>query len=417
VLSGWPPAARVLYRFLFLYLTLYSLPAGGRLTVLTIVPGVWRFSRVWQWLDTWVAIHVFHLSGAVTIYRLTGSGDRTLDYIQLLCMITLALAGTLVWCMLDRRRNDSALDGWLRLLIRYTLAATLLSYGFEKVFPLQFPYPNLLRLNETFGEFSPMGVLWSFMGSSPAYTIFAGSAEVLGGILLLFRRTTTVGALVSAAVLANIVALNFCYDVPVKLYSLNLLLMSVYLAAPDLRGLAAFLLFKRSAAPAPDPGPVWDARWMRFGAVGLKILVGGFLLVQNFLAGYATYKRVVWNAARPPLYGAYEVEAFTRDGKDVPPLMTDRSRWKRVIVTFPMFLQVRSMDDTIDLLPTEYGPSGAVTISKQPFTYSRPDSDRLVLKGNFRGDALSIGLRKADTTRLLLASRGFHWINEVPLNR
>ena len=93
-----------------------------------------------------------------------------------------------------------------------------------------------------------MGVLWSFMGASLAYTIFAGATEVTGGLLLVFRRTASPGALVSFAVLANIVALNFCYDVPVKLYSVNLLLMAAFLAAPDATRLANALVLNR---PAP----------------------------------------------------------------------------------------------------------------------------------------------------------------------
>jgi hypothetical protein len=36
---------------------------------------------------------------------------------------------------------------------------------------------------------------------------------------------------------ANIVALNFCYDVRVKLYWTNLFLMAIYLLLPDIRWL------------------------------------------------------------------------------------------------------------------------------------------------------------------------------------
>jgi hypothetical protein len=49
-------------------------------------------------------------------------------------------------------------------------------------------------------------------------------------------------------VLANIVALTFCYDVPVKLYSSHLLLMAVFLVAPDLRRLLN-LVWNRPTAP------------------------------------------------------------------------------------------------------------------------------------------------------------------------
>jgi uncharacterized membrane protein YphA (DoxX/SURF4 family) len=51
-------------------------------------------------------------------------------------------------------------------------------------------------------------MLWSFMGASLAYTICGGICEVVGGTLLLLRRTTTLGAMVSFGVLLNIALLN-----------------------------------------------------------------------------------------------------------------------------------------------------------------------------------------------------------------
>jgi dihydrodipicolinate synthase/N-acetylneuraminate lyase len=42
-------------------------------------------------------------------------------------------------------------------------------------------YPSLTRLLQPFGTLSPMGVLWTSMGSAPAYEIFAGCAQVAAG--------------------------------------------------------------------------------------------------------------------------------------------------------------------------------------------------------------------------------------------
>jgi hypothetical protein len=67
------------------------------------------------------------------------------------------------------------------------------------------------------------------MGYSTAFTFFGGCAELLPAVFLLFRRTALLGSLLAFAVMLNIVMLNFCYDVPVKLYSLNLLLLSMFL--------------------------------------------------------------------------------------------------------------------------------------------------------------------------------------------
>lgn len=38
-----------------------------------------------------------------------------------------------------------------------------------KAIPLQMPAPNLTRLLEPFGHFSPMGVLWHSIGASRGY--------------------------------------------------------------------------------------------------------------------------------------------------------------------------------------------------------------------------------------------------------
>jgi hypothetical protein len=95
-----------------------------------------------------------------------------------------------------------------------------------------------------------MGALWSFMSASRPYAIFADAVEVTAGALLLFRRTTTLGAMVAAAAMTNVVALNYCYDVPVKLYSTNILLMAVFLLAPEFCRLAHVLVFNRPTAPA-----------------------------------------------------------------------------------------------------------------------------------------------------------------------
>jgi hypothetical protein len=75
------------------------------------------------------------------------------------------------------------------------------------------------------------------MAASTAYTFFCGLTEVTAGTLLLFRRTLTVGALVAVAALVNIVLLNFCYDVPVKLYSSHLLMMALFLLIADAKNL------------------------------------------------------------------------------------------------------------------------------------------------------------------------------------
>jgi len=422
----WSLAHRIVFRFVCVYFLLYMLPdPPGRLDLVDVIPGgsyvANAYGGLWHKLAPWVAIHIFHLSGKATTYFPTGSGDTTLDYIENLLFAIFAAMATVVWSLADRRRQDyRLLHSWLRLAVRYTLAFTMFTYGFAKVFPLQFQPPGFQKLTEPYGAFSPMGVLWSFMGASLAYTIFGGLCEVVGGTLLLFRRTTTLGAMVSFGVLLNIALLNFCYDVPVKLYSANLVLMAIFLAAPDVRRLLNFLVRNHRLKPVP-PG----RRWMRIGAMVFQVLFVGYFLYVEIDGGWTAYKETYINPKRPPLYGLYDVESFKRNGQELPLLVTDKTLWKKVSIEYPGYFSIRLMDDLAKGYNAEYDAAkNTVTLSeredksrKSVLAYSRPDGDHVVLEGALGSDPVSIRLRKVDTSKFLLLNRGFHWINELPFNR
>ncbi len=427
---AWSLAHRVLFRFLFSYFVLYSLPDSGRISIVNVVPGTdfltKKYIALWHAMCPWVAIHVFHLSGQPTTYFPTGSGDTTLGYIQNLLFVVFALAATAAWSAADyKRRNYQTLDAWLRIVVRYTLAFTLFGYGFAKVFPLQFGTPGFLRLLEPYGDFSPMGSLWWFMGASIPYIIFSGAAEVLGGLLLLLRRTTTLGALVSFAVLLNVAVLNYCYDVPVKLYSSNLVLMALFLAARDLGRLLDFFLLNRPAAPADLAAPSFPRRWMRISATAFQVLFVGYALFEQIHGDWGAYKARYIQPQRPPLYGMYEVESFVRNGQELPPLVTDTTRWRRVVVQSPTALNVKMMDDSVTNFGAEYDQAKStvnLTVGndksrKYALAWTRPDADHLTLAGTLANGDLSVRLRKIDPASFRLLSRGYHWINEFPFNR
>lgn len=416
----WTLLHRIGFRFVCAYLTLYCLPGP-----FTSFPGgqyvAMPFNFFWTKLSPWVAIHIFHLSGQRTTYFPTGSGDTTLQYIRNLLILVIALAATLIWSALDRKRtNYHALHGWLRLLVRYTLAFTLFGYGFAKVFPVQFQPANFLRLTEPFGQFSPMGVLWSFMGASIPYIIFAGSAEVAGGLLLLFRRTATLGALVSAAVLANVVALNFCYDVPVKLYSSNLLMMAIFLAAPDAKRLIHVLVLNRPAPPRDLSAPRFEKRWLQRALVLLWLFVVGFQFYSQIRSGWSRAQQAYFRPPQSPIGGGYELESFRADGKDLT-TPTDPNRWRRLDFEANFMMAEMFDQSRLGYGATYSGNTVALSRSAQvpteTMTWSRPDATHLTLEGKLDGRDVSMRLRRVELSSFPLNSRGFHWISEFPYNR
>lgn len=263
-------------RWLTIYLPLYIIDAP-----------------LWDPLIQWVGRTLLRLPGPVPV-AVTGSGDRTADYIHVGCAIVAAFAGAAVWTLFDRTsKHDKAIYEVLRVGVRYYLAMTMFVYGFAKVFHQQMPPLSSYRLNETYGDSSPMGLLWAFIGYSAGYSFFAGAAEVLGGALVLFRRTTTLGALVIAAVMLNVELLNLNYDVAVKLGVAHLLLMAFVLLAPDFRRLADLFLLNRPTQTV-DLSRSWPRPWMHSAALVLKAIVV-VLLVASTISGPIIRARL-----RPP---------------------------------------------------------------------------------------------------------------------
>lgn len=423
--APWRLATRVAFRFVFAYVFLYnfafpldSLPViGGPLST--------AISDFWERVVPWVFRHV--ANGQQLSTDMSGSGDRAFDYAQTGLFLALAVIAASVWSVVDRHRTryEKAHD-FLRVYVRYTLAMAMLSYGFSKVFKTQFPFPSMDKLTQSVGELSPMGLLWTFMGYSPGYNLFTGGAEVLGGLLLFFRRTTTLGALVVVGVMSNVVALNFFYDVPVKLYSTQLLLYAVLLLLPDLRRLADILVFNRATQPATLATPFTFSPRATWVLLGVKVLFMGWMLHFHISKRLDAYSSWGEGAPRPPLYGLYEVESFTRAGAVLPPLLGDTTRWRGFSIGRGSWMTLRKMDGSkqffhvtgsVEDRTLALAEGTGEDAKKTTLTLEQPTPEHLVLQGSFEGAAIDVRLRKVDPSKFELLGRGFHWVQERPFNR
>ena len=281
--------------------------------------------------ERWLLVGAARLVLGVTLTIFpAGSGDTTYNYIELAFELALAIVVATGWHAAVRGRPVSArTQDHVTIFVRYVLGATMLSYGWIKILPVQMPAPGPDRLLTPIGDTSPMGLLWTFMGASAAYQMFAGLGEALGGVLLFWRRTTLLGSLILTGVLANVVALNFCFDVPVKLYSSHLLAMALFIMAPHAPRLLAVLLLNRPAASCElRPFPL-QRPWVRRAALAVKaglVLIYAGLPIASSYDGAQAYGFL---APRPALHGLYRVTAFTRGGV-AGGALKDEQRWVRV---------------------------------------------------------------------------------------
>jgi hypothetical protein len=396
---------------------LYILPSPGSVSLIDLLPGGSAHVEKWLgWplitLSPWVGKHVFHLTGQGADWHPTGSGDAAMNYVLTAIVLALAMVGAAVWSAVSelrgRRKEYRTAYAWLRLFLRFTLAVTLLEYGFIKIFPGQFRPLGLYGLTKTYGESSPMGLLWTFMGQSRPYTIFGGLMEAIPGTLLMFRRTSTVGLLGAGAVMLNVVMMNFCYDVPVKLYSAHLLLMALFLLLPDVFPLWRFLLVRREAVLTGVWLPRWERRPLRICA---HVLQGLVVVSAMFSIGWGNYQ---WTHASlkedSPLQGVYAVDAATGS-------MT-KTKWVKVVLDKQWFIAV-GQDGKPSYIPVAYDmKSETMTIAgRDSLHWSKDAGGAVTLAGSYNhGGPGSICLHKTNPDTFALNSRGFHWVQELPYN-
>ncbi|MGD0530080.1 MAG: hypothetical protein ABSE49_33400, partial [Polyangiaceae bacterium] len=397
-------AKRVAFRFAAIYFVLYFLPFP--IDVLFESPGAppW-YARFWD-----VPVNALgRLLGIHVELRTVDGPDGLGHYVQLLCFALVAAVATGIWSALDRREpRDRLAHSLLCVWLRYVLAAWMLAFGFAKVIPSQMPLPDPSVLVLPYGESTPMKLLWTFMGTAPAYEQFAGFGELIGGLLLLARRTTALGALLCAGVLANVVMMNVCYDVYVKVQATHLLMLSLFLLLPSARRLVDALVLGR-AVPALDLESRVPAPWRRPLLAAKVAFIGGILYSQA--APAARHYAAVDGAPLPEPYGVYDVEEMRRDGELVAPLLTDATYWHRVYFG-RRGMGVVHADGSQQTLALPGGSRGAWAWTGSVFTVGHEEDGRLLVEGTLGGNKVAVRARPTDLKNLRLVQRPFHWYFE-----
>jgi hypothetical protein len=423
----WSVATRVAFRFCFIYFTLYALTTqmlGGFWIIPKLQPPDMGATGWMLRPIDWTASHVFHVSSQYIRVN-TGSGDKMIDWLHAFLLLVFSIAATAIWSGLDRRRpNYVSMHKWFHVMLRFAAGTTMVGYGMAKAIPLQMPAPNLTRLLEPFGNFSPMGVLWYSIGASFPYERFAGAMELTAAVLLFIPRLSMLGAMVLVADSVQIFTLNMTYDVPVKLFSFHLIVMGLVLLAPDMRRLTDMLVLNRATGPSTLP-PLARSVTVRRVLIAAQLVFGAYVVGTSFVDARASFFSRGAGAPKPPLYGIWSVEKMTVDGVERAPLVTDWGRWRRVVVQNAATIAFWRMDDSfvaypskVDMTAKSIGLTNTADKNwKAGFTFQQPAPDVLVLDGEMDGHKVRLDTRLFDRNRFLLVSRGFNWIQERPFNR
>jgi hypothetical protein len=403
-LTQWSYSARLVFRLGFCYTFLYALPLP--------IPGL-------DPLVIWVAEAILGLGPIAN--ESTGSGDTAFAWAQAFVLFIAAVTMGLAWTTVDRNRpHYRRMLIFQTIVLRFWLGTTMLAYGAMKAVPSQFSFPSLNRLLQPYGDSSPMGLAWTFMGYSASYTMFTGFAEITGALLLFSRRTTTLGSILLIGVMTNVFMMNLSYDIPVKLNSAHLLSAALILAALDGRRLAKLFLVNAGTAPVELPRLFKSTRAHRAGLAVRALYLAALVLLfgQSSYSGYYMWGN---GAEKPTYWGIWDVTGFVKGGVEVPPLRTDDSRWHIVVVDSPGYISLHTSDGQRSGLKAELDKNGAWNWTQDATTWelqvTSPSTEEMVLEGMVDGHELTVHLKRRDLDSFRLVERGFRWVSEHPYNR
>ncbi len=328
---NWPIYQRVLFRFFVIYFVLTT--------------------TIWSWLGTFAWFNFLStfdttLTEAYThffndyIYQIKkelvptrGSGDTSMGWATLYAQLFISFVGALIWSVLDRKRVHYQWTSLIiRNVVRYYIILFAFIYGVIKIFGLQMPSPSNSYYATELGHFSGMRFSWNFIGYSKGYEFFSGLMEVFVGVFLLYRRTIVLGALLGVGVFTNVFLLNMSYDIPVKIFSFQLLFACLFISLTNLKRIVAFLITNRSVGPDTSWDIPYVKPWFKTVRIVLKLAFIGCFAAYPFYNYYSFYSSGGSSSAPPPFEsGFYSVQNFTLNGDTISP-GSSPVHWKDFVV-------------------------------------------------------------------------------------
>jgi len=97
----------------------------------------------------------------------------------------------------------------IELALSWIVVLAMFAYGFGKFVQFEgVSYDNLLV-----SELTGMELLWAFYGYSKTFVLILGTFEIIGAILIFFKKTRIIGCIFTTGILLNIILQDIFYNV------------------------------------------------------------------------------------------------------------------------------------------------------------------------------------------------------------
>ncbi len=409
---------KLFWRFIFLYIILYIFPYGFEY-INELNPEDISF---WKGITIWFG-QTF-LGWEFYINNLQNGFDSKYDYSRFLLIVCISTIGSVIWLFIDSKIKYSythKLKVLLQTILRYHIGLTLILYGLAKVFLLQFGSLDINDLETNLGNQSGMGFLWKFMSYSDFYSTSTGLIEIIGGVLVLFRRTTFIGAFILFIAMVNVVLVDIGYDVSVKMFAIHLLLMTVLLIFDNLKQLINFFITNKPTIPY-NFAPFFNSKKIRYGLKGIILIY----FIISFRNSFKERIRTEKSPNNIEMTGIYEIDIFIKNRDTINSSNSDRLRWEIMRLNcnkyYPKHVAIKNSDGQTQWFKFEenvldktitFKPIENASESEYLFNYKKTGKNKFTFSGVYKGDTLSFSAKSKMIKDYLLTKNKIQWIRDL----
>jgi len=135
--------------------------------------------------------------------------------------------------------------------ISWIVVFAMFIYGGAKIFQ----FDGASEIDKTISEMTGMELMWAFYGYSKSYAITLGLFEIIGGTLILMKRTRIIGCLFTSTILVNVILQDIYFEVHLGalkaaiLYQLLILIILLINKDKVIQSLKHLINFNKSQQP------------------------------------------------------------------------------------------------------------------------------------------------------------------------
>ncbi len=180
-----------------------------------------------------------------------------------------------IWQYKENRQtiDSTKIYGFLYTFIRYCIAFSIASFGWKKIFGLQFVVPVEIA-NKPMNRQSGEWLTWFYFGYSDAFGFIIAFIQIGGAYLLLFRKTLLLGLVILFAFMLNLTLINIFYQMNAGalLQSVLLTIGILFLILLDYDRLMAFFLKTTSNLPTLSSTNLLTKNILRVAVIIVSLL-------------------------------------------------------------------------------------------------------------------------------------------------